>query len=232
MNARAEVRPALVATTLIALALILGASYASVASVSRALAERLASSPVGEVRGASLLGDDPQPIANDSETASSDTSGGVFAHGLVGDLVVDQELPPLLEGTLELTWDDLVVDGYRVKVGEPARPNADLFPPKQLAYDGARVALLGFQAPYVLDHERGNLATFDFAPYPPTCHFGGAWSHDQSIEVDARSMGGADYFSYRIVRVTGILELGEVHDEFGYLASLYRMRAERVEVLR
>jgi hypothetical protein len=225
---RAEVRSVLLATTALALVLILGASYASVAKVSRELTERLASAPAGEVRGASLLGDEP-PITRSDRVASGGTA---FAHGLVGDLVVDQPLSPLPDGTHALAWDDLAVDGYRVEVGGPARPNTDLFAPAQLAFDGARIALLGFQQPYVLDHERGNLATFDLAPFPPGCHFGAGWGHDQHIEVDARAMGGADYFSYRVVRVVGILEMGEVHDEFGFLASLYRLRAERVEVLR
>ena len=39
---------------------------------------------------------------------------------------------------------------------------------------------------------------------------------------------GAENVAMRIVRVTGELEVGELLDDYGYLASVYRLQAESV----
>jgi hypothetical protein len=61
------------------------------------------------------------------------------------------------------------------------------------------------------------------------CCFGAMPRLDEWVEVQVGVGGGVDYIPFQAVRVTGPFEVGEVLDDYGYVRSLYRMKAESVE---
>ena len=104
----------------------------------------------------------------------------------------------------------------------------DGFPEEVLALDGERIALEGYKQP--LSFNGNKVASFVLSPYPPGCCFGGMPGLDEWVEVEVAG-DGVDYFAYRVIRVTGELEVGEELDDWGYVASLYRMNSDKVEKL-
>ncbi len=251
------VRGVLLVTTLLALVLILGASYASIQSASRELTQKLAALPTGPVQGASLL-DVPQerkPTAADvaasaalsgdpnqaaaaiaaaQELNDADAVASLMTHGRVDGVHASSRMTPLAEGTVPIDYTTLHLPDYRSRTSSDgiARPNEEVYTPTVLELAGKEIAMLGFQVPVEIDAKNRKLKTFVLSPMPPGCHFGTLPRPDEWIDVDAVPMGGTDYLAYRIVRVTGTLEIGEVYDEFGFLMSIYRIRAKTVEQLR
>lgn len=251
------VRGVLLVTTLLALVLILGASYASIQSASRELSEKLAALPSGPVQGVSLLdvpqdetrsaaeiaanaalsGDPNQAaaaIAAAQELNDADAVASLMTHGRVDGMHASPRMTPLPEGTVPIDYTTLHLPEYRSRTSSDgiARPNDEVFTPEVLALDGKQIAMLGFQVPVEIDAKNRKLKSFVLSPMPPGCHFGTLPRPDEWIDVDAVPMGGTDYLAYRIVRVTGTLEVGEVYDEFGFLMNIYRIRATAVEQLR
>lgn len=141
---------------------------------------------------------------------------------------------PLEEGVDLIAFDDLMLPDYVApavltdEVGEE-REVGEVFPEEILALDGQRVALEGFMMP--LEFSGNKVTAFVLSPYPPGCCFGGMPMLDEWVDVTYTDDEGVDYFAYRVVRVTGELEVGEQLDDWGYVASLYRMRSDKVEKL-
>ncbi len=139
---------------------------------------------------------------------------------------------PLPEGVVLATWDDLMVPDY-----EPPSPldpddgytKEDLFPAEVLAFDGRRVAVEGFMLP--TDFKGSRVTAFVLSPYPPGCCFGGMPGMDEWIDVEVDDPNGVEYFAYRTVRVIGTFEVGELLDDYGYVRSIFRQRAQTVERL-
>jgi len=248
------VRGVLFVTTLLALVLILGASYASIQSASRELSEKLAALPSAPVQGVSLLdvpkqdarsaaqlaalsGDPSQAaaaIAAAQELNDADAVASLMTHGRVDGMHASPRMTPLPEGTVPIDYTTLHLPEYRSRTSKDGltRPNEEVFTPEVLALAGKQIAMLGFQVPVEIDAKNRKLKTFVLSPMPPGCHFGALPRPDEWIDVDAEPMGGTDYLAYRIVRVTGTLEMGEVYDEYGFLMNIYRIRATAVEQLR
>jgi hypothetical protein len=238
----APVRSVLLVTTVLALVLILGASYASIHSASRELGERLAAVPDGPVQGASLLAvpsDDTAADATGSGALGTGAAGGadpsLLMHGRVEGMQAGAGMTPLPEGTVAIDYATLALPDYRARTNTTGvvAPLEEVYPPEVLALNGKRIAMLGFQVPVQFDTENRNLSAFVLSPFPPGCHFGPSMPRpDEWIDVDAKEMGGTEYLAYRVVRVVGTLEMGEVYDEYGFLMSLYRIRASAVEKLK
>ncbi|HKX45717.1 MAG TPA: DUF3299 domain-containing protein, partial [Planctomycetota bacterium] len=138
----------------------------------------------------------------------------------------------LAEGVEPLAFEDLVLPSYRPRAvldDDVARGGEELFPPEILALDGRSVAIEGFMMP--LDYLADRVSQFVLSPYPPGCCFGGLPGMDEWVDVEVLDPAGCEYFAYRTIRVTGTFEVGEVLDDYGYVSSVYRLRATAVERL-
>jgi len=233
----APVRSVLLVTTALAIVLILGASYASIHSASRDLRERLAALPDAPVQGASLLAVPTDEVAAGDGTAAAGAGAdpSLLMHGRVEGMQAGSGMTPLPEGTVAIDYATLALPDYRARTNTTGvvAPLEEVYPPEVLALQGKQIAMLGFQVPVQFDTENRNLSAFVLSPFPPGCHFGPSMPRpDEWIDVDAKEMGGTEYLAYRVVRVVGTLEMGEVYDEYGFLMSLYRIRASAVEKLK
>ncbi len=136
------------------------------------------------------------------------------------------------EGVVPLTVQDLALPGYVSGGGGPEEerpPREEIFPPEILALDGRQVALEGFAMP--LDYEDGRITVILLSPFPPSCQFGGMLGQDQLIDVPLGPNLRFTWHPFLAVRVTGRLEVGEQLDVLGFVQSLYRLRADRIETL-
>lgn len=140
---------------------------------------------------------------------------------------------PVIDGATLITYDDLALPDYDSTPNfddEARKSSEEIFPDEILALDGQKVAMDGFMLP--LDFENKSITAFVLNPYPPGCCFGGTMPRmDEWIEVDLVDEDGCPYYAYRVVRVTGTFEVGEVIDAYGYVTSVYRIHAENVSCL-
>lgn len=138
---------------------------------------------------------------------------------------------PLEEGVELVPFDDLLLPDYSppAVIDEDGErdPRAG-FPEEIVGLDGARIALEGFMQP--LEFEGDLVKSFLLSPYPPGCCFGGMPGLDEYVEIEVAG-DGVKYLAYRVIRVTGEFEVGELLDDWGYVASLYRMTTDKVEQL-
>jgi hypothetical protein len=159
---------------------------------------------------------DPAPGA----TATHDPEDGVQA-------VAPPDLP---DGVRYLAFDDVAWAEYEPldlrDIDADAFATAD-FPAPIRALDGARVAFDGYMVP--VDFEERRVTSFILSRYLPGCCFGVMPRMDEWIEVEVLDEDGVEYFPYQIVRVTGAFEVGELLDDYGYVRSIYRIRADDVE---
>jgi hypothetical protein len=70
------------------------------------------------------------------------------------------------------------------------------------------------------------------SPFPPSCQFGGLLGQDQLVDVTVGPEVDFAWHPFLAVRVTGTLEVGEALDVMGFVQSLYRLQARRIESLR
>jgi hypothetical protein len=167
---------------------------------------------------------EPLPLAMLPGRASEHTMSGYSAGSAGSDL-------PLEEGVELLAFDDLMLPDYvqPAVLDDDEERDGDLFPPEVLAYHGQRVALEGYMQP--LEFNGNSVVSFVLSPYPPGCCFGGMPGLDEWVDVRTSDPEGVQYLAYRVIRVTGTLEVGEVLDDWGYVSSLYRMETDKVEKL-
>ena len=151
--------------------------------------------------------------------------------GLVRELVCCRF--PLIDGASLVTYDDVALPDYDSTPtfdDEARKSSEEIFPDRILGLDGEKVAMDGFMLP--LDFENKAITAFVLNPYPPGCCYGGAMPRmDEWIEVEVEDPDGCPYYAYRVVRVTGTLEVGEVIDAYGYVTSVYRIQADDVTCL-
>ena len=137
----------------------------------------------------------------------------------------------LEEGVELVAFDDLMLPDYvppSVLDEDQEHDPEGAFPEEVLALDGRRVALEGYMQP--LSFNGNKVTSFILSPYPPGCCFGGMPGLDEWVDVTVEGEG-VGYIAYRVVRVTGELEVGEALDDWGYVSSLYRMQSDKVEKL-
>jgi len=101
------------------------------------------------------------------------------------------------------------------------------FPEAIRTLDGARVAFDGYMVP--VDFENRRVTSFILSRYLPGCCFGVMPRMDEWIEIEVKIEGGVEYLPYQIVRVIGTFEVGESLDDYGYVRSIYRIRADEVD---
>lgn len=163
----------------------------------------------------------PAPAATPALTASGENP----AHGVKA--VVPADLPA---GLRYLTYADVAWPDYQPpELRDAAEEQLPLsaFPEPIQALNGVRVAFDGYMVP--LDFAERKVTSFILSRYLPGCCFGAMPRLDEWIEVEVTVPGGIDYVPFQIVRVTGPFAVGEVLDDYGYVRSIYRMKAEAVE---
>ena len=104
-------------------------------------------------------------------------------------------------------------------------------PPPELpdevqALDGERVAFEGFMNPLAFDS--GGVKEFSLVADPTFCCFGAVPKMNHWIHVTLPGDERTEFYSFDPVAVYGTLEVGEAYMD-GYVVSLYRITADRVE---
>ena len=157
-------------------------------------------------------------------------SGHNPSHG-----VQDQPRPPRSDGAEWMSWSRLA--GYRYALPDPSddasrepRPTGQI-PAEVLALSGSRIAIEGFMMPIRVDEE-GRVREFLFSRYVGGCCFGAIPQMNEWAEVIMAGDATCDYVSVGTVTVVGTLEVGEAFDEYGYVTSVYRIRATSAERTR
>ena len=147
------------------------------------------------------------------------------AHGVKASAPAD-----LPAGTRYIAFDDVSWPEYEPPelraVDEEQLALSD-FPERIQALNGVRAAFDGYMVP--VDFSNRKVTSFILSRYVAGCCFGAMPRLDEWVEVQVGIEGGVDYIPFQAVRVTGPFEVGEVLDDYGYVRSLYRMKAESVE---
>jgi hypothetical protein len=125
----------------------------------------------------------------------------------------------------DVTWPEYEPLDMR-DVDAEAYPTS-AFPEAVRGLDGARVAFDGYMVP--VDFENRRVTSFILSRYLPGCCFGVMPRMDEWIEVAVEIAGGVEYVPYQVVRVIGTFEVGEKLDDYGYVRSIYRIRADEVD---
>jgi len=136
----------------------------------------------------------------------------------------------LPKGLQYLAFDDVAWPDYEpldMRDVDAEAYGTDQFPAEVARLNGAHVAFDGYMVP--VDFEDRRVTNFILSRYLPGCCFGVMPRMDEWIEVEVQIDGGVEYFPYQIVRVTGTFEVGEVLDDYGYVRSIYRIKADEVE---
>jgi hypothetical protein len=104
-------------------------------------------------------------------------------------------------------------------------------PPPELpaevrALHGKRVAFEGFMSPLAFD--AGGVKEFSLVKDPSFCCFGMIPQMNHWIHVVMPENERTEFYSFDPIAVYGVLEVGEQYED-GYVVSLYRMVADKVE---
>ena len=128
-----------------------------------------------------------------------------------------------------LTWEDIAYYDYELPEPideEGVEPTNEQVPEEMMEWDGKRIGLEGHMVP--LKVEKGRVYSFVLSRYFAGCCFGGVPMMNEWVEVEVADEDGAEYLPFSPIMITGVFEVGEVIDEYGYVSSVYRMRAETV----
>lgn len=113
---------------------------------------------------------------------------------------------------------------------ELVRLDGDVPPPELpaavRALNGKRVAVEGFMSPLAFD--AGGVKEFSLVQDPSLCCFGAVPEMNHWIHVVMPDKERTEFYSFDPVAVFGVLQVGEEYQD-GYVVSLYRMVADRVE---
>ncbi|MEE8468385.1 MAG: hypothetical protein V3T22_08020 [Planctomycetota bacterium] len=103
------------------------------------------------------------------------------------------------------------------------------FPARARVLNGRTITARGF--PIAARVEDGRVRSFLLSRFPPGCCFGALPFPDEWIAITLTEPA-APMAADVPVEVTGTLAVGELLDEQGFVTSLYRMQAERVDPIR
>lgn len=113
---------------------------------------------------------------------------------------------------------------------ELVRLDGDVPPPELpsavRALHGKKVAVEGFMSPLAFD--AGGVKEFSLVQDPSLCCFGAVPEMNHWIHVVMPDKERTEFYSFDPVAVYGVLQVGEEYQD-GYVVSLYRMVADRVE---
>ena len=207
---------------------ILGAPIDAPASA-RADGSSAPRKPAPEVKRSGASSGEAQPASPGTDAPSAATpkapTGANPEHGVKSSGPTD-----LAEGEVFLTFEDLAWPEYQPPelrdLDEETIELSD-FPEHLQELHGAQARMDGYMVP--VDFEDKKVTSFILSRYLPGCCFGVMPLLDEWVEIEVVIEGGVDYFPYQIVRVSGEFEVGELLDDYGYVRSIFRMKAEKVE---
>jgi hypothetical protein len=133
------------------------------------------------------------------------------------------------DGTLFLTFEDLA--SYTYEHPDPKAIKAGAERPQQipaeiLALKGKSVIVEGHMVPVSV--KKGKVTLFVLSRYLEGCCFGQPAMMNEWVDVEMQGEG-AEYIPYGTILCTGVLDVGEQLDEFGYVRSIYRLKCTKVE---
>jgi hypothetical protein len=170
------------------------------------------------------LGGRPQPYVPGSSSAGS----GALAGGATG---ATKSAGPKFaaDGTLLLTFEDLA--SYTYEHPDPRDLKEGAERPKQipdeiLALKGKTVIVEGHMVPVSV--KKGKVTLFVLSRYLEGCCFGQPAMMNEWVDVEMQG-DGAEYIPYGTILCTGVLDVGEQLDQFGYVRSIYRLKCTKVE---
>ncbi len=109
----------------------------------------------------------------------------------------------------------------------PRKSNNDQIPENVRALDGKKIVIEGYMIPISVD--KGKVTSFILSRYFASCCFGQMPEMNEWIEVEVEGDSGIDYLPYGAVVCQGAFSVGEVLDDYGYVRSLFRMKATTVK---
>jgi hypothetical protein len=150
---------------------------------------------------------------------------------LEGFSVIDRKPSgPAPKGVEYVSWQDLSLRelyGRQLRailspedIGETEAAD---FPERIRAYDGKKIALLGFMVP--LEWDGDEVPELMLVRDLMSCCFGGVPMPDEWMHVRMVGKARAEYYPYVPVLVTGTLRLGGFEDQAGYTVGCYRLEA-------
>lgn len=169
-----------------------------------------------------------QPVAAAPE-APTDPPGPEGATGEEAELSRSVPIPVAAEGELPLL-DWRFLGDYRYRLPNPRRGEGpedlrpDQIPPEVLAFDGQQVEIEGFMLVSRFAH--GEVHSFELSRHYMGCCFGRAPRMNEWIVVDAPE--GVEAKIGATMRIRGVLQVGELKDESGWVESVYRMTVDEV----
>lgn len=133
------------------------------------------------------------------------------------------------DGTLLLTFDDLASYTYEHPDPRAIQEGAERpqqIPAEILALRGKTVIVEGHMVPVSV--KKGKVTLFVLSRYLEGCCFGQPAMMNEWVDVEMEGEG-AEYIPYGTILCTGVLDVGEQLDEYGYVRSIYRMKCTKVE---
>jgi len=141
---------------------------------------------------------------------------------------------------VKITWDDISKYTYvppdpdadptaMATAPSKEKANTDQIPADVRAMSGKRYSIEGYAVP--LDYEKGIVTKLILLPAPLACCFAEAPPMNRWIMVSNDSKSEFDYGKYNMLRATGVFDVGEEMRE-GYVVGIYRMKAEKVEIVK
>ncbi len=148
----------------------------------------------------------------------------------------DEKINGLIEarsdGVLRIDLSVLTFADYdppELRSGTKVELTVDQFPPVIQGLCGERIEAQGHILATEFDGEE--IQRFLLTRFPPGCCFGSMPVLDEWVEVTLPPGEEVVLSPVAVVRVTGLLQVGEKLDEAGFAESLYRVVADEVEVL-
>lgn len=167
------------------------------------------------------------PSAQGASRVARTPAGGHGGHGIAG------SAPPPSDGTYQLvTFDDL--GSFEYIEPDPDFDAPDTARPSQIPaalqdLGGKRIGLEGYI--YPIGVEKKKLRTFVLSRYVPNCCFGQLPNLNEWVDVEMSEGDAIDLelLPYGSALVTGIFDVGEQLDEYGYVLSIFRMKADAIQ---
>lgn len=202
----------------------------------------------GELQSASLPEQvvDPEPQANAGEQAEAATKTGASRQRVADEIlqeaidttqigVIDDSAAAQVsaDGVTPITWSvlnmqDLAMEDILDALLYPDEYEDGEFvmPERIQQHHGQKISIVGYMIP--IEWKKKVVPEFMLVRDLMGCCFGGAPQPDEWISV-RMAEGGADYYPYIPVVVTGTLRVEAIEDEAGYAAGCFHITGDSVE---
>jgi hypothetical protein len=168
--------------------------------------------------------DTPEPPP---ATAPSPSPGGHSGHGIASAVV------PQGDGTYEVvTFDQLAAFEYvepDPDFDDQSAARENPIPDAIQALQGSKIGIEGYIYPIGVENKK--LRTFVLSRYLPNCCFGQLPNLNEWVDVEMNEQDAIDLelLPYGSALIVGTFDCGERLDDYGYVLSIYRMKAEYIQ---